>query len=293
MLVGSALELEHHGAVRWQAHARAHDILQHGALLGERVDNGRVRRHERRLCHVGQQHSDGVEPVEGLAILPQLDPRDELGEEAQVEYERRCQEAVLARVVHHDGVLAPHEEVTRVLIHGALRVAHVLDVLDHHHVVGVLAGLVEDLVRGDHVVHHVGLGDLLAAEGLRGLKVVPVVVAQVVVRHDRGGLQAGTNKEVNQHGLHLCLATLEVVTTNERVEAHRCFDHAWHECVLRGAIDERNLLVDARQREQGARRDLGLVPLQRRTQVLLCVVQARDEVGVSLRVGRPQHDHLV
>lgn len=38
-----------------------------------------------------------------------------------------------------------------------------------------------------------------------------VVVAQVVVGHDRGGLDARAHQEVNQHALHLGLAALEVV----------------------------------------------------------------------------------
>lgn len=57
--------------------------------------------------------------------------------------------------------------------------------LDDDDVVGVLAGLVEDGVAGDHVVDDAALGDLLGPERLRRRQVHAVVVAQVVVARDR------------------------------------------------------------------------------------------------------------
>lgn len=43
----------------------------------------------------------------------------------EIDDERGGEERVLAGVVHGDGVLATHEDLARVLVHGALRVRHV------------------------------------------------------------------------------------------------------------------------------------------------------------------------
>lgn len=76
----------------------------------------------------------------------------------------------LAGVVHGDGVVATHEDLGGVLVEGTLRVADVRDVpsvrlekcamsgkdggvLDDDAVVGVLVGLVEDVVGANHVVN--------------------------------------------------------------------------------------------------------------------------------------------
>ncbi len=59
--------------------------------------------------------------------------------------------------------------------------------------------------------HHIAFGDLLGAEGLGRAEVHAVVVAQVVVGHNGGGLNARAYQEVHQHTLHLGLAALEVV----------------------------------------------------------------------------------
>ena len=63
--------------------------------------------------------------------------------------------------------------------------------------------------------------------------------------------------------------------------------------VLGAPIDEGHLLVDAGHAVDGRRSDLGLVALERGKQVLLGVVQARDDVTEALRVGGPQDDDLV
>ena len=79
------------------------------------------------------------------SLAPHLDAGDELGEDDEVEDDGRGKERVLARVVDGERVAAAHEDLRRVLVHRTLRVAHVRHVLDHHQVVGVLAGLVQDL----------------------------------------------------------------------------------------------------------------------------------------------------
>lgn len=67
-----------------------------------------------------------------------------------------------------------------------------------HDVVGVLALLIEHLVRVYHVVHDVGLADLLRAELLRCREVPAVVVSEVVVRHDRRRLDPGAHLTVQE-----------------------------------------------------------------------------------------------
>ena len=52
-------------------------------------------------------------------------------------------------------------------------------------------------------------------------------------------------------------------------------------------------LQDAGHGEEGRGRDLRLVGLDRRQQVVRGVVEALGHLGEALRVGRPQHDHLV
>jgi hypothetical protein len=56
--------------------------------------------------------------------------------------------------------------------------------LDDNDMIGMLAGLIEDGIARDHVIHHVALGDLLGPECLRGRQVHAIVVSQVVVAHD-------------------------------------------------------------------------------------------------------------
>ena len=119
------------------------------------------------------------------------------GRDEEVKDQRRREERILARVVHDDGVGAAHEDLRRVLVHCALRVTDVRHVLDDDAVVRVLVLAVDQPVGSHHVVHDVGLGDLLRAELRRGREVLAVVVAQVVVADDAGGLQ---RRESNSSG---------------------------------------------------------------------------------------------
>jgi len=150
--------------------------------------------------------------------------------------------AYLALVEDIDHGTTAHAYLTVVLINGALRVAnrwHVsrntLDFvlppkggtmeshsLDDDEVVGVLAlllsrrrRLVEQGVSSDHVVDDGALADLLALELALGAEVAPVVVAEVVVRGDAEGLDAGVDEELGEDRLELRLAALEVVATDE------------------------------------------------------------------------------
>ncbi len=65
-----ALELQHHVVVRCQPHACAQNVLQHRALLGQRIDDRCALGHQGGLGQVGQQHCHRVQAVESrLTIL--------------------------------------------------------------------------------------------------------------------------------------------------------------------------------------------------------------------------------
>jgi hypothetical protein len=55
----------------------------------------------------------------------------------------------------------------------------------------------------------------LGAECLRCRQIHAVVVSQVIVRYDRCRLDASTDQEIDQHGLHFRLSGLEVIAANQ------------------------------------------------------------------------------
>ena len=65
-----------------------------------------------------------------------------------------------------------------------------------------------------HVVHHVALADLLAAELFRSRQVLAVVVAEVVVGHNAANFDAGAHEVINEYAFDLGLPRLEVVASN-------------------------------------------------------------------------------
>jgi hypothetical protein len=64
-----------------------------------------------------------------LSLGFELNPSAELGQQHQVKDDGRGKERVLAGVVQHNGVLAAHEYLRGVFVHGPLAVADVGDVL--------------------------------------------------------------------------------------------------------------------------------------------------------------------
>lgn len=73
----------------------------------------------------------------------------------------------------------------------------------------------------------------------------------MVVACDGGQLDTGVDEEVDECGLHLCLAGLEVVAADEGVVLTSKFDGARDEGVLWGPIDERGVLEDTGDCEDG------------------------------------------
>lgn len=94
-------------------------------------------------------------------------------------------------------------------------------------------------------------------------------------------------------GGHLGLARLEVVAADEDVLALGVVDEAGDEGVLRGAVDEGAALVDGSDGVHGGGGDLRLGAVDRAEKVVGRVVDALHDLGIPLRVGRPEDDDLV
>lgn len=141
-----------------------------------------------------------------------------------------------------NGLVATEENLGVVLVKRTLVVGNSGHVLDDDAVVGVLALLVQHAVGLNHVVHNVGLGNLLGAELLLGAQVLAVVVTKVVVAGNRGQLDTGVDQEINESRLHLSLARLEIIATNEGIVALSQLNSSRHEGVLGRAVDEGSTL---------------------------------------------------
>ena len=148
-----------------------------------------------------------------------------------------------------DSLMTSHEDICIVLIQSTLVVTNGWHVLDDNCVVRVFTLLVKHCVGLNHVIDNVGLGNLLGAELLLGAEVLSVIVAQVIVAGDGGELDTGTDQEVDQSGLHLGLAGLEVITTNESIVPLSKLNGTRNKCVLRRAVDEWDALEDASNSE--------------------------------------------
>lgn len=90
------------------------------------------------------------------------------------------------------------ENLGIVLIKRTLVVTDSGHVLDDNAMVGMLAFLVKDVVGSNHIVDHVGFGDLLGAELLLRAQIHTVVVAEMVVAGNGGELDTGVDQEVNE-----------------------------------------------------------------------------------------------
>ena len=192
-----------------------------------------------------------------------------------------------------DGVVAAEEDLGGVLVHGALAVTDVGDVLDDDAVVGVLALLVEEAVAVDDIVDDARLGDLLGAELSGGAEVLAIVVAKVVVGDDGSNLDTGADEEVSEDGLDLGLAGLEVITSDVDLVAAGKLDRTGDEGVLGGAVDEGAALESGGAGVEGRGGDLGLTALDGSEEVVSGVVEALADLAVALGGGGPEDDDLV
>ena len=286
---------QEHVVLDGQTDARTHNVADRLALGEQGVNDRRARWHHGRLQQEAEEGEDRVHFLELFArdVLFQRHTLAELAEDDQVQDQRRGQQRVFARVVHGDRVLPTHEDLAGVLVHGTLAVPNVRDVLDHHGMVRVFVFLEHDPVRGHHVVDDVTLGDFFGAKLRRSTQVFPVVVPQVVVGDDADRFDPGADQEIHHDGLHLRLPTLEVVASNEDVEAFRQLDGAGHERVLRTAVDVGAVFQHGGDGKDGRRGDFRVAFLDGGQEVVGGVVDAFDDVREAFRVRGPQHDDFV
>lgn len=188
-----------------------------------------------------------------------------------------------------------------VLINRPLRVSYSWDVLDDDDMIRVFTVLLpfitsrleQQVVRFDHVIHHAALRDLLALELPLGTQVPPIVVTEMVVARDAQHLDTRSSQEVGEHALDLGLTSLEVISGDEGLVRFSEGDAARDEGVLRSAVDEGTVFEDGSDGKECGRRDFGVRLLDGLEEVLGGVVDARDDVRVTLGVGCPEDDDLV
>lgn len=192
-----------------------------------------------------------------------------------------------------NSLVTTEENLSIVLIQGTLVVGYSGHILDHDAVIGVLALLVENMVGFNHVIHDIGLGDLLGAELLMGAQVLTIVVTQVIVAGDGGQLDAGTDEEVNKSGFHLGLARLEVISANVGIVLLRQLNSTGNKGVLGRSVDKGSVLKDTGHGENGGGGDLLMALLNRLEEVISGIIHTLDDVGITFGVGRPHHDDFV
>jgi hypothetical protein len=235
-----------------------------------------------------------VEVLElALAVRLPLDTSEQLRKDNQIDDEGRSKKRIFADVKHADGLVTTHEDLGVIFVEGTLIVANSGHVFDDNSMIRVLALLVQDRVGRNHVIDHVGLGDFLRAELLLRAQVLAVVVAEMVVAGNGGELDAGIDQEIDQSRLHLGLARLEVVSTNVGVVLLSKLNGARHEGVLGRTVDEGDILKDTSHGKDGGRRHFLVALLNSFEQVRGGVVDARNNISISLSVGGPQNNDLV
>jgi hypothetical protein len=227
--------LEGHVIFGLETNTGTEDVSQSRTLLSQRIDDRSSSGSERSLKHVAQDAQHRVEATEissiGTMALP-LDTRHHLSYKHKIDDQRGRKKRVLAHIEDADRLVAAQEDLCVVLIQSALVIANGGHVLNDDGVVGVLALLVQNGIGSDHVVNDVRLADFFGAELAMRRQVHAVVVAEVVVRCNRGQFDTGADQEVDEGGLHFGLSRLEVVTADEGVVALGELDSTRNEGIL-------------------------------------------------------------
>lgn len=192
-----------------------------------------------------------------------------------------------------DSLVSTEEDLGIILIQSTLVISNSWHVLDDNAMVRVLALFVQDTVSLNHVINDVGLGYFLGAELLLGAQVLAVIVSEMVVAGNRCQLDAGVDEEVNKSRLHLGLARLEVIAANEGTMLLGQLDGTRDKGILRRTVDERGLLENGGHCENGGGRHFLVALFNSLEEVVSGVINALDEVGISLRVCGPHDNDLV
>jgi hypothetical protein len=250
------------------------------------------------LQHVAEDAQDTVEAlvvfrVSSICVDLPRDSSHHFCDNDEVDDQRRSKKRVLAHIEQADGLVSTHEDLCIIFVQSTLVVADGWHVLDNDCVIWVFAFLVEHRVGSDHIVHHVGLGDLFGAELLLGAEVLAIIVAKMVVACNGCQLDAGVDQEVYKSRFHLCLARFEVVTADERAMPLSELDCTRNKSVLRRTIDEGCVFQNACDREDSRRGDLLVSRFDRLEQVVGSIIDSRNDVGIAFGVRSPEDNDFV
>lgn len=174
--------LQSHVRLRLKTDTGTEDVGQGTALLSKCVDDRCSWWSQRSLKHVAENAKHTVKTfviLGGSTIVGLSFPGDtshHFRDEHKIDDQWRSQQGVLADVeepdllvsLHlgakhdlRDCLMTTHEDLSIILIQGTLVVTNSWHILDNHGMIGMLALLVKDRVRFDHVVNNIRLGDLL------------------------------------------------------------------------------------------------------------------------------------
>ena len=92
--------------------------------------------------------------------------------------------------MHGNRIETTHEYLRRVLVHRSFAIGDEGNVFDDDAMVRLLAGLVQNPIRFDHVVDDITLGYLLRTKLLRSGEILSVVVAKVIIADNRPRLKS-------------------------------------------------------------------------------------------------------
>ena len=109
---------------------------------------------------------------------------------------------------------------------------------------------VENFIRLDCVIQYTCFRNFLGLEALVFLEILAVVVAQVVVRDNRGDPDSRADQVVAHDSLKSSLARLEVTAPEKPSLLLSILDDCRVESILRGSVQVKNLLLDASYTEQ-------------------------------------------
>ena len=155
------LVFQKHVVDRGQATTCPKDVLNACLLAEQGIYHWGALWHQWGLAQVTEEGQDGVELLILVITLDlEADALAQLGQDDQVQNDGAGQQRVLTCVVQHDCVPPTHHDLTGVLIHGTLGVAHIRHILNNDCVVWFLTGVVQQPVGIHHVIDYVALGNL-------------------------------------------------------------------------------------------------------------------------------------
>lgn len=245
------------------------------------------------LQHKAQDAQDRVETSIVFVLGLPLNACHHLSQNDKVDNERRGKERVLTDIEDANRLMATEEDLAIILVECTLVVANSRHILDDDAMIGMLTRLIQHGVSSDHIINNIALGDLLGAELLLRRQVLAVIVAEMVVARDGRELDASIDEEIDQGRFHLCLARFEVVTSDEGAMLLGKFDGTGNKGVLRRAINERNLVKNASDGKHGGRSDLLMTILDGIKEIVGGIIEAIDDISVTLGVGSPEDNDLI